>query len=144
MSESWVPLVLMGLAMSWPMAAWRDEHDCLVRDVVCAFKAALRAANLSQQEAAACLDTARQSYAESQFSLDMRRGCNLAAMVVIASRCPVFGAALWHRLRPLFEATPESDVARRERLLQELDDLNRSPRKAITCLEHDSHGSSVA
>jgi ABC-type nitrate/sulfonate/bicarbonate transport system substrate-binding protein len=90
------------------MAAWRHEHDDLVRAIVREIKAAFRAADLAQQEAAACLDVPGQPYAESQFSLDVR-------------------------------------LARRERLLQELDALNRVPQKAThACDETQQSGSSAA
>jgi hypothetical protein len=107
-------LVLCGSCIVPQMAAWRREHDDTVRQVVNEIRAALRAANLLSKEVAAELDMA-----VSQFSLDLSRGWNIAAFVVLGRRFPVLGAALWNRIGELL-VTEEPLAQRRERLLSEL------------------------
>jgi hypothetical protein len=108
------------------MAAWRQQNDATVREVVAEIKAALRAANLLSKELAAELDMA-----VSQMSLDISRGWNIAAFVVLGRRFPVLGAALWHRIGELL-VTEEPLTQRRERLLAELHSLPQK-REAKKC-----------
>jgi hypothetical protein len=119
--------LVLGCSMVAPhMAAWRQKNDATVREVVAEIKAALRAANLLSKELAAELDMAT-----SQMSLDISRGWNIAAFVVLGRRFPVLGAALWNRIGELL-VTEEPLTQRRERLLAELHSLPQK-REAKKC-----------
>lgn len=118
-------IVIAGLiGLSGAMAAWREtpENEPVVRDVQKAIGKALQAADLSHKEAAHILDTPGLDYTPQQWSLDVKRGGNLAALVLIGIRHPAFGAELATRLSALLRGrgSLESRVERCERLLAEI------------------------
>jgi hypothetical protein len=123
------------------MAAWREKNPQTVRATREAIDAARRAANLQQKVMAADLHMD-----EGQLTRALQAGGNLAALVVLGTRYPVFGAALVNRLGELLRGAHESPVARYERLIAELDALPRKePAKCEACDgDRSSSVSSVA
>lgn len=139
-------IVIVGLVGAWgAMAAWREtpENEPVVRDVQKAISKALQAADLSHKEAAHVLDTPSLDYTPQQWSLDVKRGGNLAALVLIGIRHPAFGAELAIRLSALLRGREsiESRVERVERLLAE---VALSQKKVDACRSEPSLEHSVS
>jgi hypothetical protein len=140
-------LVLGGYFIFPQMAAWRRKHDDTVRPLVNGINAGLRGADLLHKEAAACLDTDDHEYAVSQWCLDIKRGGNLAALIIVGLRHPAFGAALYRLVGELLKVPSESPVERIERLIADLNDRLPQKRETKKCSEvrlRDVSGSSAA
>lgn len=143
-------VILIGFtAMSGAMAAWREtpENEPIVRDVQRAITKSLDIADLSHKEAAHVLDTPSLDYSPQQWSLDLKRGGNLAALVIIGLRHPAFGAALATRLSALLRGgreSIESRIARCERLMAEVHDELSQKEEHATCEVQELGDSSAA
>jgi hypothetical protein len=117
-------LALMGAALS--MALWHQQHEDDVRDTRKAVDTALVLGDLQQKDIEIDLEIDK-----AQLSRSLDAGGNLAMLIVMARRYPVFGAALLVVLGELI-----TGVSRYERLLAvaDLDRLPpREPKKCQAC-----------
>jgi transcriptional regulator with XRE-family HTH domain len=131
------PSVLL-LFSIMPLALWRDKHQQVVNDTREVVDMARHVAGLKQSDLARDLDMD-----EGQLSRALRDGGNLAALVILGIRHPVFGAALVGRLGELLRGAIESPVERYERLIRELHNLPQ--KEPLKCEEVErQRGSSAA
>jgi hypothetical protein len=130
------PSVLL-LFSIMPMALWRDKHPKALNATREVVDIARQVAGLKQSDMARELDMD-----EGQFSRALRDGGNLAALVILGIRHPVFGAALVSRLGELLRSASESPVQRYERLIAELHNLPQ--KEQLKCEEVERQRDSSA